>query len=45
MQARMWGLDRNVKILQCERDALEEKLRDCVKTFGNLRHTISQVII
>lgn len=33
LQTRMWGLDRNLKTLQSERDVLEEKLRDCIVTF------------
>ena len=45
MQSRMWGLERNVKILQSERDVLEEKLRDCIQTFAGLRKSIAKVIL
>lgn len=45
LQARLWGMERNLKILQSERDVLEEKLRDCISTFADLRKNISMVCI
>nr|XP_002128552.1 uncharacterized protein LOC100181668 [Ciona intestinalis] len=42
LQSRMWGLQRNVKILQSERDVLEEKLRDCISTFSGLRQSLAK---
>jgi len=43
LQSRMWGLQRNIKILQSERDVLEDKLRDCITTFAGLRKSMAQV--
>lgn len=40
LQTRMWGLDRNLKTLQTERDVLEEKLRDCIVTFTGFRKSM-----
>ncbi|XP_039265846.1 uncharacterized protein LOC120341411 [Styela clava] len=42
LQARLWGMERNVKIIQSERDVLEEKLRDCISTFADLRKNIGK---
>jgi len=40
LKSRMSTLDRNIKLLEQERNCLEEKLRECVKTFSTLRTSI-----
>jgi len=39
----MWGLERNIKTLQSERDSMQEKLKDCLSTFSGLRRAIGKV--
>ena len=43
LKSRMSTLDRNIKLLEQERNCLEEKLRECVKTFSTLRTSIGDV--
>ena len=45
LQARLWGMERTVKIIQSERDVMEEKLRDCISTFSDLRKSIGKVTV
>jgi len=43
IQSRIWGLQRNIKLLQSERDVLEDKMKDAISTFSGVQNSLDKV--
>ena len=43
IHSRIWGLQRNIKLIQSERDVLEDKMKDAIATFAGVQNSLDKV--